>query len=410
MIHVCYGLFDKDGKYSKWAGTSILSMFENSFAPPKSLTVHILHDNTLTKSNYEKFAYIAGLYRQNIEFHNVEILCPDKIQYLLHKVEKYVNFRFSIGAFYRLFVSKKFFQPNDVSKIIYLDSDTIINLDISELWNTPIKDFPIAAVPEIKSARDYMVKNKYLLKSGQVKQENYFCSGIIILNLEKLGEKFFYDMTNWLSDNLECECPDQDALNYFFSENYYRLPEKFNSFVDMDKITNGDEVFRKIYHYAGQAALGFDMQNSHDKLFFSYFTKTPWFNENTISNMFESAKKYYAEAKELAVIYSAISAGKKRVFFTSSTILDVVKHIFAIKNTEKIIIEEAANSISELITLMKTSHDENFFFIMSDRFAGIASELKNAGFTEGEDFIDATLFLSDKNGIATPPWIFLKEM
>ena len=34
MIHVCYGLYDKDGRYSKFTGTSMLSMLENAFAPP----------------------------------------------------------------------------------------------------------------------------------------------------------------------------------------------------------------------------------------------------------------------------------------------------------------------------------------------------------------------------------------
>lgn len=410
MIHVCYGLFDGDGKYSKWTGTSILSMFENTSAPPHSITVHILHDTTLTKKNHEKFAYIAGRYQQNIEFHNVEILCRDKIQYLLDKMEKYINSRFSIGAFYRLFVSQKFFQPNDVSKIIYLDADTIVNLDISELWEMPMKNFPIAAVPEIQATRGYMIKDKYLLKSGQVKEENYFCSGVVVLNLEKLGENFFDDTIDWLFNHLECECPDQDALNHFFSKNYLKLSGKFNCFASVSKSLDNNVIFKKIYHYAGQTALGFDMQNSHDKLFFSHFIRTPWFNEDTIANMFETAKHYYAQAKELATVYSAVSAGKKRVFFISSELLETIKQIFAIKDTEKIIIEDEPNSISELIELIKTSHEENFFFITSDNFAKIRDKLKDVGFNEGEDFIDATLFLSDTHGIALPPWFFLKAM
>lgn len=410
MIHVCYGLFDGDGKYSKWTGTSILSMFENTAVPPNSITVHILHDTTLTKSNCEKFAYVAGRYRQNIEFHNVENLCQDKVQYLLGKMEKYINSRFSIGAFYRLFVSKKFFQPSDVSKIIYLDSDTIVNLDIAELWDVPIKNFPIAAVPEIQATRTYMVKDKYLLNSGQVKEENYFCSGIVILNLEKIGDKFFTDTIDWLANHLECECPDQDALNHFYSKNYLKIPEKFNSFVNVSRVIDNNVIFRKIYHYAGQKSLGFDMQSSHDKLFFSYFTKTPWFNEDTIANMFETAKKYFAQAKDFATIYSGISAGKNRVFFTSAEIVERVAQIFAIKESEKILLENEPNALPNLIELMKTSHDENFFLVMSDNFMDVKKELESVGFVEGQDFLDATLFLSHNYGIPFYAWPFLKEM
>ena len=34
MIHVCFGLYDKHGTYSKFTGTTMLSIFENSNTPP----------------------------------------------------------------------------------------------------------------------------------------------------------------------------------------------------------------------------------------------------------------------------------------------------------------------------------------------------------------------------------------
>ena len=35
MIHVCFSLYDKTGQYSKFTGTTMLSMFENC-TPPHS--------------------------------------------------------------------------------------------------------------------------------------------------------------------------------------------------------------------------------------------------------------------------------------------------------------------------------------------------------------------------------------
>lgn len=52
MIHVCYALYDKNGKYSKLTGTSICSLFENTKA---WVTIHLLHDHTLTEENRAKF-------------------------------------------------------------------------------------------------------------------------------------------------------------------------------------------------------------------------------------------------------------------------------------------------------------------------------------------------------------------
>lgn len=42
----------------------------------------------------------------------------------------------------------------DVEKVIYLDSDLIVNLDISTLWNINIKNYILGAVLDIESSRN----------------------------------------------------------------------------------------------------------------------------------------------------------------------------------------------------------------------------------------------------------------
>ena len=168
MIHVCYGLNDKKGTYSKYTGVSILSMFENT---KEKITVHIFHDNTLTPENRNNFINVAENYNQAVKFYNFDELCPEKIQYLREKLGSVFESRFSVGTFYRLMINKNFFGDN-VSKIIYLDSDTVINLDIAELWNYDLTNYPLAAVPEIEATRGYIQKNKYILNTGIVEVNN----------------------------------------------------------------------------------------------------------------------------------------------------------------------------------------------------------------------------------------------
>ena len=91
MIHVCFALHYKTGHYSKFTGTAMLSLFENLSTPPRSTTVHILHDNTLTTDNRDKFIYIAGQYNQLVKFYNVEELCVDKIEAINHIVPHAIN-------------------------------------------------------------------------------------------------------------------------------------------------------------------------------------------------------------------------------------------------------------------------------------------------------------------------------
>ena len=63
MIHVCYAMRDESGKYSKFVGTSMLSMFENT---REKITVHLIHDSTLSCENRKKFLQIVYKYDQEI--------------------------------------------------------------------------------------------------------------------------------------------------------------------------------------------------------------------------------------------------------------------------------------------------------------------------------------------------------
>ena len=47
-IHVLYALVDRTGNYSKLAGTSICSMWENT---KEQVTVHLFHDGSIKDDN-----------------------------------------------------------------------------------------------------------------------------------------------------------------------------------------------------------------------------------------------------------------------------------------------------------------------------------------------------------------------
>ena len=105
MIHVCFGLYDKTGRYSKFTGTTLLSLFENTNA---AVTAHILHDNTLTQDNREKFSCVATSYNQRVRFYNVEQLCADKIAEYVKIIPSIKQARVGIGAFFRFLLPRLF--------------------------------------------------------------------------------------------------------------------------------------------------------------------------------------------------------------------------------------------------------------------------------------------------------------
>lgn len=393
MIHVCYGLHDKSGRYSKFTGTSILSIFENTAA---SVIVHILHDETLTQDNREKFIYIAGKYNQRVIFHNVEKICATQIQLLRDKFDAAIKSRFSIGAFYRLLLKEINLQ--DTAKILYLDSDTIINLDIRELWNCNLGNYALAATPEIVATRNHMIQDKFLLESGKVSAKNYFCSGVILMNLDRIGADFFKTSIDWLAENPQCDCFDQDILNNFFADNYLKLAEKFDSFVVIARALDKN-IGRKIYHYAGKN-IGCDAENLFDRLFFDYFTKTPWFDMKTIQHAYETLRFLYVDRQNFAARVTAMMAGKERAFFAAAPEeLEILKSAFKIKADEEIISEKP-----KLIDAMKKSLGKKMFFLLAENLPEIRAELLREKFVEGRDFLDAAAFLSDANGLPLSPY------
>ena len=354
MIQVCFGLHDADGKYSKFIGVAMASIFQNTSAP---VTIHILHDATLTNANRDKFSYLAGRYGQRVIFHNVEELFLNELAFIREKLADKIALRFSIGAFYRLLMKNALGN----GKVIYLDADIIVNLDIAELWRHDLKNFPLAAVPELDATLGQMITKKFLLNTGRVQPENYFCSGVLLLNLDAFGENFFRDGVQFLVENPACESPDQDILNAFFAANYLKLDQKFDSFVVSERLLHVPFA-KKIYHYAGHC-IELDTADPFNRLFFENFVRTPWFDLDAISNLGEGIK--LARDEHIFKFQQMLKAcvEHRRALFVEPHNIQVAKILLSWQADEQIIESRDENSLDELITKMREQRGQTIFFI-----------------------------------------------
>ncbi len=405
MIHVCFGLHDKTGRYSKFTGTAILSLFENSSTPP-STCVHILHDNTLTQDNREKFIYIAGRYNQLVKFYNVEELCADKIEEMLRLVPSARSSVFSVAMLYRLLIAQVL--PPDIEKIIYLDSDIVVNLDINELWRIELQSKILAAVSEKKCGTD--MNGLFLCKSGLIKHEEYFNSGVMILELKqwRANEKRIMEGTKFCAEHPQCFCIDQDILNYAFAKRSLKLPPDFNVFV-VHARRRKEPFGRKIYHYAGKVeSFTLGIRDDFYRLWMSYFIKTPFFDEETFGRLFDGFQQIHVELKNSMVKLSALMSGKTRAFFTLPHNVEATKEIFAVRDDEDIILAESQESLQKLIDAMKLSRGKKIFFIMLPNFPFNA--LTQAGFVYGKDFLNGLEFLSAEHGVPLNSYQLVQAM
>lgn len=402
MIHIAYGT---SNLYSKFAATSMLSLFDNTNA---NVTVHILHDNTLTVANREKFVYIAGRYNQQVNFYNIEEICASEIADLKSKLPAITLQRFSIASTFRLLLPK-IISPA-LEKIIYLDADTIVNLDIKELWRVELEDKLLAAVVDIGAF------NLPLCTEGIVKPENYFNSGVMVLNLEKwrTDAEILGGGVDFISKNPRYVFGDQDILNYCFSEKYLKLPPKFNTYVWISRKAGNTAIEKKLYHYLGaEASINFDIQNNHHQLYWKYFAQTPFFNSETLFNFYNGVNKIYSERQNLLIKISALMSGKIRAFFTDLQNIEQIVNIFAVQDGEEIFILTSNESVQNLLNEMQATRGKRIFFflmIQSGNYEQLKNLLNQFGFIEGQDFFNGTDFLSQAHGVPFNAWEIIKNL
>jgi len=405
MIHICFGLHDKTGTYSKFVGTAICSIFENAKAPPQSILIHILHDNTLTDDNRDKFSQLAGKYNQLVKFYNVEELCADKVQEMIEIVPQVQTSRVSVGAFYRLLIPQ-LISP-DIDKCIYLDADIIVNFDIAELWQIKLGDKPLGAVPEHKASSVAFKPhgfNKYLMDFGFIKYEDYFNSGVLLMNLNYLRNAYetLKDGIEFVGNHTEFNAFDQAILNYLFSKNYLKLPARFNFFIRSERLKEDmkNKIRRVIYHYTSDT-LRLDLSDVFNRLWMKYFLKTPWVEANSIGRLWTEFERIRYNSERYRLKISSIMPGKTRAFFIASEEIESTKKIFSIRANEIIIPAENEESFQKLLDAMKVAKDKSVFFIMTKKFLEEKfpfEKLTEAGFIVGKDFIKGWRLLSEANG------------
>ncbi|MBR1728008.1 MAG: hypothetical protein IJ728_00555 [Selenomonadaceae bacterium] len=400
MIHVCYGLYDRDGRYSKFCGTSITSIFENT---TQAVTIHLLHDNTLTADNRDKFNYLAGHYGQKIKFYNVDVLVAEEIEAFKKIVPQVLEHRVTIGGSYRLFIPK--IISEEVDKIIYFDNDVLINLDIINLWKIEIENYPIAAVSEIEMQPLFKFTHNisnYLIRSKFVKMEDYFNSGVLLLNLNYLRNNYdiLINGCKFRGTHPECGYLDQDILNYCFANNYLKLSTKFNSFNAEVSDQEAPKVKKVIYHFANNT-VNFDLKNIFFNLYFKYFAKTPWFNFETLANLSSIFYKFYENRQTQLIHMINLLGRKRRAFFAEKNHFDILKNIFAITEDEEFINSNVplTEGMNNLINAMKVSRDKKVFFIVINdpgMYGIIRHILIQNNLIENVDFINAMTFLPEQ--------------
>ena len=369
----------------------------------------------MTDDNRNKFSRLAAQYNQRVNFYNIEELCADKIAEIRNFFPEVDKTRFSIGMFYRFFIAH--ILPAEVEKAIYLDADIIVNLDINEFWQVELGDKPVGAIPNLFQIKDEKAsverteKSIKICKAGFVRPEDYFNAGVLLKNLRFMrnADEILLNGMKFLEEHNQLQFLDQDLLNYCFSTSYLKLPVKFNRFVMLARPENELTTGKMIYHYAGgKVGLGLDMIDPFNRLWWSYFIKTPFFDAETIGRLYAGVQKLHVELKQSMINVSTMMSGKTRAFFTLPHNFKAIKAIFSVHDNEDIILAESEQSLKKLIDTMKKDKGKKVFFIVLPNFP--FNLLIQEGFVPGKDFVNGLEFLSEAQGLPLNSYPFVQAM
>ncbi|MBW4418228.1 MAG: glycosyltransferase family 8 protein [Myxacorys californica WJT36-NPBG1] len=193
----------------------------------------------------------------------------------------------TIAAYYRLLIAD--LLPDHLDKVIYLDSDLVVDADIDLLWNTDFHGHCVLAVQDfaLPDAAVGLLNYKSL---GISSTSKYFNSGVLLIDLEKWRTESIGARTlEYLTKHKEfVRYHDQDGLNVTLAGQWGELDPRWNSqgylhqFSSWEDSPFSETVFNNLTNqpYIVHFTAGYKPWNcrhhSEQDWFYKYLDKTEW--------------------------------------------------------------------------------------------------------------------------------------
>lgn len=165
----------------------------------------------------------------------------------------------SIYTWYRILAPNVL--SNDIHRVLYLDADTLVSDNVSELFEIDMEGKAVAGAIDILS-----FSNETFERCGFDPSKKYICAGVLLMNLDFWRDNdLTSQMVSWgRKNNSIIRFPDQDTINVLCQDTKIILPMKYGILgVYFSKDCFYKEPYRpqlyecvdspKIIHYAAQA-------------------------------------------------------------------------------------------------------------------------------------------------------------
>ena len=392
MVHICFAIHDEKGTYIKNLGVAICSVLENTTT---KVQIHLLHDKTLCEDNKKKLENFVNQYCATINFYEVNV---SQFDYY-----KNMTGNFTIGTLFRIEIAK--LLPLTVSKVIYLDSDIVANIDLYCLWHVDISDYMLAGCLDMEISKR---GNTWSCEHHIVKAKEYINAGVLLLNIKKIRENFDLEEEcfRFLKEYSSCELSDQDAFNYVFRKSKLVLNEKYNLFT---KVYKNKMLQQGIYHYAGDI-VNFEEPQMIDEMFMECLLKTPWGGITELLNMYKNTmlnKRCQVEFYQNAI--KLIQQKEKKIIWGVNSIMfpfiidfikfDKEKDYMVDTNDQLVGKSISGLTVYEPKNVLHEKGGNVLIIVLSiNYYNDISNILRKYGFKENYDYIDGRRFLLQSQG------------
>lgn len=227
--------FATDYKFRYYTGVALHTLIRH--ASPETQYEILILANSLTSSDGAIFAKLVED-RKNFTLRILEM--REKIAEL--GVEKFYLGNYAIAVYYRLFLHELLPQYD---KVLYLDSDILVQADVGELFQTDLGNNALGAIKDRVTNR--LTFFAYIRNTLKMRRPGkYFNSGVLLMDLNKLrNSDFSHRVRGEINSGIPFRFPDQDILNRLLCGKVSYLNAAWNHMIQ-----NGKHIEqKKIVHF-----------------------------------------------------------------------------------------------------------------------------------------------------------------
>lgn len=250
-----------DDNFVKYTIVSIRSMMEHA-SKDERYVIHIM--NTDICQEMKEILFSMENDRFQIRFDDVS----DYLKSIHQKLP--IRDYYSKTTYFRMFIAEMF---PEYDKAIYIDSDTIVLGDISELYHHELGDNYVGA-----AADQVMIQvdtyGTYVEKVIGIDRHHFFNAGVLLINCRQFRE---HSVLNQFIELLHMYnfvvTQDEDYLNLICKDKVLWLPQQWNTEV-FGEIAYGEEEFQ-ILHFIMVSKPWHYKDCRYQEYFWKYAKETP---------------------------------------------------------------------------------------------------------------------------------------